>query len=270
MSVSLSAHHARVLANRNIERAVASRLFELPESLIDDGETFRLVEIADKTCHRRRAWLNGLVECQQQFNYSHDAVRYLCQADHAFTVLLISGDDRRRIYTIRRDVRALLPGKIIVPVLNDASSEVSADLIKRGADDVLHCSMAPLEGVGRLGALLRRREWALGRQAVEEFTVAKRRARMRSLSSVHLTPMEERILAVLAEREGRVVSYRSIASRAAPYWDERDNMRSLQVTMCRLRRKLARGVWIENQWGHGYALRLKNLGRAATGGTHAA
>lgn len=271
MSFSLSAYHARVLESRRIERsAVASQAYDLPASLKDDGESFRLVEIADKTCHSRREWLNSLVECQQQFNYSHDAVRYLSQADRPFTVLLVSGDDRRRVYAILREVRALLPGKIVVAVLNNASSEVSADLIRRGADDVLHCQMERQEGIGRLCALLRRREWALGRQMAEEFGAAKRRARMRSLSFAHLTPMEERILTVLAEREGRVVPYRSIASRVPRSWEEWDNLRSLHVTMCRLRRKLARGVRIETESGLGYALKLENPCRDAVGGANAA
>lgn len=256
MSFSLSAHHSRVLSSLDLARTtVSSRSFDLPGFLDDDGSTFRLVEIADKACSLRRQWLSAFVECQQQFNYSQDVLGYLSQAEHAFTVLLVSGDDLRRVYAIIRDVRALLPGKIVVAVLSNVSPEISADLINRGADDVLHRHMTPQEGIGRLYALMRRREWAFGQRAIEERNAAKRRARLRALSPARLSPKEERILTALADREGRVVSYRYIASCASRSWDGTDSMRSLHVTMSHLRRKLAAGVWIETERGHGYALR---------------
>lgn len=270
MPVSLAAHHTRVISGHDLARRMAAPQFDgIPRLLEDDGRTFRLVQIADKESCLRRQWLSDVITWQQQFNYSQDSVGYLCQEKHSFSVLFVSGDDQRRVYSILREARGLLPSKIIVGVVSNSSPDLDANLLRRGADDVLHCRMAPQEAVGRLYALIRRKKWARDRQMHDEHGSAMDSARLMALSTQRLTPMEERILSLLAKSEGRVMAYWYISSCVSRSWDAGSNLRSLHVTVHRLRRKLASGVQIEAVWGRGYVLTQQVLPAARTGSAHA-
>ncbi|MBB3862728.1 DNA-binding response OmpR family regulator [Novosphingobium hassiacum] len=209
----------------------------------------------DRAAALRRAWLDDVVDCDQQYNHSQDPVGYLSQARDAFSVLLVSGDDLPRIYAILREVREILPSKAVVPVLrNCPPARAMAALLRRGAADILHCRMPPREGTARLHAIIRRIEWAEGRRLSGLETGGRRREKVRSIACQSLTPMEEQLLAVLIEREGRIARYTTLAPRPGAYWGSQSSRKSIHVTISHLRRKLRAGFRIKNCSGLGYIL----------------
>ncbi|MFO1255752.1 MAG: winged helix-turn-helix domain-containing protein [Sphingomonadaceae bacterium] len=260
MPISLLHAHTKSVveaasAQRSAQAMGAAEYFDA-----DIGQAFRIVEMPDRAAPLRRTWLAEVVECDQHYNHSQDPAGYLAQAENAFSVLLISGDDIPRIHAIMREVREILPSKAIVPVLRDCSTRETVSLLGRGAADVLHCRMAPVEATARLHALVRRLDWAGSSQMAGLEAEARRQERLRSIAFRRLTPLEERLLTVLVEREERVASYSYIASRVSTYWEQWDSYKSLQVAVCNLRRKLRAGFQIENAWGLGYALKRKPVG----------
>lgn len=271
MPVSLMNMHRNVMAGAAAGSRSRQNAWVIPApDFIDDADgLFRILEVPDRAAAIRRAWLDDVIDCEQQYNHSRDPAGYLSQAQNSFSVLLISGDDMPRIYAIMREVLEVLPGKVVVPVLRHCSTGAMVALLRRGAADVLHSRMPPGEGVARLHALARRMEWAERRRSSAREADARADDRLRSIAGRRLTPMEERLLAVLVEREGQVVSYSCIASRISTYWEEQGSRRSIRVAVCYLRRKLRAGFQIENSSGRGYVLSCKPARTAHAEAGHA-
>lgn len=255
MPVSLSGFHRRLLQERgDEEHSGLSDAFDASALLAGDDWRFRLVETRDKTRLLRREWIDSFVSCPDVFSHSEASWRHLAQAERAFSVLLVSAHDTRRLFSILRDTKTLFPGKAIVPVLCDCSPELAAELLGRGADDVFHCAMDGQEAAVRLQALVRRMDWAAGKQKDREAAEAWHRQRLQSFVMDRPSPLENRVLSVLAEREGQIVPYFYLASRVGRRWDDQMQAKSLQVVVCHLRKKLATGVHIISEYGHGYRL----------------
>lgn len=257
MPLSLNSIHARTIAKVNLDRDIAEKTAKYPDppAVLDDKEGhFRLVEIADRTRPFRREWLSGVLRFHQSFSYGENTISHLLQAERRFSILLISGDDLRRVNQIVRETGRVLPSKQVVPVLSATSAETRTELLRRGVMDVLDCGMTQTEAIARLRSLVRRLHWANDRSAAELSNSLRRELKLGSLATGALSPMEKRILLVLADHENRSVTYRSLASQLTNRWDKATSPKSLHVCICHLRRKLRQGVRIENQWGKGYSL----------------
>lgn len=255
MPVSLNSVHQRRL--RECEYAAPLDTPSVPgfsTTSSNAGARCRLLELQDRNRKVRHDWLNRIFRPEQVFHYSQSPTRYLAQAEHGFEVLLISGDDTRRLLAIIRETRAVLPEKAIIPVLSNCTPDKAADLIGRGADDILHCAMDDGEAQARLHALLRRLGWAKGERRSAEADEAARRRWLDSFACGRPTPMEACILKILVEREGHVVPYFHLSSQLGRGWDGVLSRKSLQVLVCNLRRKLVGGVQIVNRHGSGYLL----------------
>lgn len=255
MPVSLNSVHQRHLQECGYAVSFDAEVgpgFSTPG--IDVERQTRLLELRDRNREVRHDWLNRFFQPEQVFHYSPSSTRYLAQAERGFDVLLVSGDDTRRLLSIIRETKAVLPEKAIIPVLSHCTPDKAADLIGRGADDIMHCAMDGGEAEARLHALLRRLGWAEGKRRNAEADEELRRRWFHAFAFDRPTPMEACILKILVEREGRVVPYFHLASQAGRGWDDVLSRKSLQVTISNLRRKLAAGVQIVNRHGDGYLL----------------
>jgi DNA-binding response OmpR family regulator len=126
--------------------------------------------------------------------------------------------------------------------------------IQAGADDYLAKPFAMGELVARVRALLRR---AAGHSSpiVESGPLRLDTARMLAMIDdrpVRLSPMEYRLLDILAHRSGRVVSVGQISEHLHGTADAADT-NAVEALVLRLRRKIGPGV-IENRRGFGYML----------------
>ena len=260
MPVSLLSRHSGLIAQSNKDRQLSEGFFNSIETykLFDDSEElFRILEIPDRTRSRRLEWLSGVICWKQIFIYNQSTWKYLSQVHKTFSVMLISGDDLRRVYPIVREVNRIFPDKSIVPVLSKCTASTSAALLQRGAADVLDSNMSQAEARARVHALVRRLDWRKDEWSRERDASARRDAKLAALAYDPLTPSEKRILEVLVECKSRVVSYYYLASCVTRRCDRPEKYKSLQVIVSRLRQKLVHDVHIKNLQGQGYVLYYK-------------
>lgn len=145
-----------------------------------------------------------------------------------------------------------------VPVLvlsarNDSSDKVRA--LKLGADDYMTKPYWPDELVERVKARLRRPQMARSKQIVVGPLAIDVDARSVAIDGgpVDLAPTEMEILLALARRPGAAVSRAWLVENVLASESE-NAIRTLDVHVSRMRKKLGRADLIETVWGVGYRL----------------
>lgn len=165
-------------------------------------------------------------------------------------------------WSIIRDVRRWAPDLPIVVMTARQEEAERLEALRLGADDVLRKPFSARELVARLDALLRRSELqapaddddvALGDLDIDRDTLEVRVADQR----VSLTPLETKLLWLLAAGSGRTLSRDEIFERI--WGGERQRAdRSVDVLVRRLRRKIDESgggyTYVQTDHGHGYRL----------------
>lgn len=258
MPISMSVFHARGICE------IAERFETLPALLADASaqpepllDAIRVVEIPDRGMSNRKRWLQDCLPSPQVYRFREGDVRYLAQVEESYGLMIVSGDDRPRLLSIVRNIRSVLPSKIVVAFLSHCSPEERTLFLRRGADDVLHLDMHPKEGAARLAALLRRKSWAANKP--EAIGTSKDRVALAvfSLCNGTLPKQNRQVLAALFLRMGRVVSFAMLigASRTSDHWPSK---RQLMVLVCGIRKHLHPDYAIETVRGEGYKLVVRN------------
>jgi two-component system, OmpR family, KDP operon response regulator KdpE len=148
---------------------------------------------------------------------------------------------------------------LVLSARTDESDKVAA--LDAGADDYLTKPFSVAELSARIRAHLRRRDrppdagtgWSFGEVSVDPV----RRTVTRAGVPVHLTPIEYRLLTVLAQAPGRVLTHRSLMREV---WGpgHAEHAHYLRIYMANLRRKLerdpARPQYLTTETGVGYCL----------------
>lgn len=134
--------------------------------------------------------------------------------------------------------------------------------LERGADDYLPKPFSLKVLVARIGALLRRQDTDASHSTINcgplSVDLAGHAVYLNG-EQVHLTPIEFRIVGVLARRAGRVTTFRQLLRDAAGYdADDQEAQSIIKVHMSHLRRKLESDPrnpsFIVNSRGVGYKL----------------
>jgi len=258
--LSLGKFHNRVLGENYAYETSAAAEFagEVPKFINCAHEIFRVVEIPDRARVARHQWLSQFLRWGQHYIHSHNSVDFLSQSTGAFDILLISGNDIRRLLAIVKQAREALPSKAVIPVLSHSTMKDCCALLNRGADDVLHCEMPIEEACARLHAIMRRLEWRsrLATERGEARALSERK--LRTLAPGRLAPLEQALLTALAEAPERVMSYSRIVSRIRRCGVQTVGGKSLSVVASNLRKKLAPNIHIVSDYGRGYALVIED------------
>lgn len=225
----------------------------LPDHISDPARQLRLIELHDRRGPDRRSWLNRFITCSQQLTYRHDSLRFLSQVDAGFSIVFLSSDDSRRLNTIIRELRVMLPSKGIVPVISRKSGSILVGLLRSGADDVLDCEMDIHEAIGRVHALQRRLRWREEKCKSEMDEGVRFEIELRALHRVKLTPTEHNILACLVRCRDRTLPYQVLMN-----YGNCVSLKSLKVKVWCLRNKLLPGVLIRNEPGFGYGIVIQD------------
>ncbi len=167
-------------------------------------------------------------------------------------------------------VRGLRDAPIIVVIASESDFVPAMDA---GADDAVTASSDPIVFTTRVRALLRRAQhWQTGQSAgiivIRDLLIDLDKCEVVLRGRpVSLTPTEFRILAVLADKVGRVVDARSLLSSVHEHdYDDREAQNLVKVHIANLRRKLEDGrhgnPYILCVRGFGYMLERRSERRA--------
>jgi DNA-binding response OmpR family regulator len=192
----------------------------------------------------------GFRELHELFDRSHDEAPQL---------LILAKRNAPFVVRACQAVRGLRDVPVIVVI---ASESDFVPVMDAGADDAVTASSDAGVFAARVRALLRRAQhWQAGQSAgvifirdlVVDLDKCEVVVRGRPVS---LTPTEFRILAVLAEKAGRVVDARSLLSSVHEHdYDDREAQNLVKVHIANLRRKLEDG-----RHGNPYVLCVRGFG----------
>ncbi len=200
-------------------------------------------------------------ELHELFDRSHDATPDL---------LILA--KRNAPFAVRacQAVRGLRDAPIIVVIASESDFVPTMDA---GADDAVAASSDPVVFTTRIRALLRRAQhWQTGQSAgiivIRDLLIDLDKCEVVLRGRpVSLTPTEFRILAILAEKVGKVVDARSLLSSVHEHdYDDREAQNLVKVHIANLRRKLEDGrhgnPYILCVRGFGYMLERRSERRA--------
>ena len=158
------------------------------------------------------------------------------------------------------------------PVIMLTARDEEQDVLRGlqvGADDYVTKPFSAKLLAARMKAVLRRCSGDPYRQAVSQVRVGELALDLHSHAvvqggrPVQLTPLEFRILYLLAMNEGRVIPYSRLVEYAWGYYDE-DNSSLLKTHICHIRRKL--GLGAAPAPGRGAIKAVLGVGYSFTGG----
>ncbi|MHB1006557.1 MAG: response regulator transcription factor [Chloroflexota bacterium] len=181
------------------------------------------------------------------------------QPDMALLDIMLPGMDGLELCSRLREHALEIPVLMLTALGQD--DDVVRGL-ERGADDYLSKPFSLKVLVARVGALMRRQEQAPSRSVITlgQLTIdLAGHIVLREGEQVHLTPIEFRILEILARRPGQVATFRQLLREAAGYdGGDQEAQDIIKVHISHLRRKLepdSRGTaLIVNARGIGYKL----------------
>lgn len=173
---------------------------------------------------------------------------------------------------IIREVRDWAPRLPVIVVTARSNEHDRVEVLALGADDVLSKPFSMREFVARVSAAVRRTAAAEAFAAREPFRAGDLELDLDRLAvaiagvPVDATPLEFRLLCVLAEHPGRAMS-RDVIFRKVWGGERAHGDRSVDVLVRRLRRKVdeipGRYTYVQTQHGVGY--RLEAMPRALPG-----
>lgn len=154
---------------------------------------------------------------------------------------------------------------IILSARTDENDKVTA--LDLGANDYITKPFGTAELLARIRVALRDTRWSAGSAPSRLFTLKElqifydRRSVYLAGQEIPLTQTEYNILACLAERAGKVLTYASIIRSVWGYQDP-GSVKRLQVNMANIRKKLGirpgDNSYIINELGVGYRMREEN------------
>lgn len=217
------------------------------------GIRVRSLEFWDAGHAVREAWLRRVIEIKEHFVFAAEDYRYLSQAQARFDVLVVGGCQTAALTEVIRQARLVFPSKIILAVVNIQLGGVIATLLNAGADDVLAVGMDVPEAQARATSLIARAAAASGPSS--DLVVG---LRAEPLIAEPLSPQEEKVLNVLCEHVGEIVSHKTIFERLTTNRSHKKMMNDplIKSIVSNLRSKMVGNAKIMNKRGIGYYLTI--------------
>jgi DNA-binding response OmpR family regulator len=231
----------------------SSGVFVHREIAADEIGIFRLLDARSGGTPACLQKLRAMIGPNQTYSYSGESVAYLSQTANNFDIILVSGDDPHSLCTIVKGIHERLPSKAIVPVLGDCSNAECADLLRSGADDILHDDMGRAEVIARLHALLRRLRWRRRSAMNGANPLARFEADLKAITKKDLTPVERCLLVTLLEKRGSLVPYPQILLKMK-HFIVSPTAQNVRMTLFKLRRKIFDNINIKCLYGRGLML----------------
>lgn len=211
----------------------------------------RFVGLGDSSYALRVSWLDRWLSCEKDFLYRQSDTRLLAQAGSSWDVLVLHGEDARRLAAILRDFRRVYRDKLMVAVLTSSTPSLRAITLRAGADAVFSIDSPHEVASAWLDSALARQARMTDAKEAEERKLQSTLAT--SFGSSYFTPQESRLLSLFESNSGRVVAYHAIArAMGRPLSDQ--CMRAMRTAICMLNKKIEPIAWVRNHRGAGYIL----------------
>lgn len=211
------------------------------------GVAIRLIGLRDRNYAARMHWLDGwLPDCDTRW-YDGEDTQLLSQVQSRFDVLILHGDDPGRMARIIKGWRSVLSSKLIVAITSEPDGRAQTSFLNAGADAAFDLETPAPVATAWLGALVAR--------------TAERRKVERPVNEVidnlclevEATRLQRKVIDLLAHQDGQTVPYAALLEGIGKA-DNQQNIRSLHVAICILKKKLPANVRIANMHGVGYKL----------------
>ncbi|WP_246465404.1 hypothetical protein [Novosphingobium jiangmenense] len=208
-----------------------------------------MIGLPGRTYDERVHWVGAWATIEQEMTYSPWNTRLLAQAGTRFDVVLVHGDEDRRVAHLLREFREVYPSKLMIAVLSHARAAERALLYRAGADAVFDLFSEGGVANAWLMNAIKRQEGLTTEPAAG--TVQSRLVAL--LGSQNFTRAEAEFIHQLEQSAGRPVSYSSLA-QLTRRTKTRDPRKSIQVMICRLNAKLQGLLKIRNVREEGYQI----------------
>lgn len=217
--------------------------------VLDGSPLVRVIGLPGRTYDERVHWVAAWANVEREMTYSPWNTVLLAQAGTRFDVILVHGDEDRRVAHLLREFREVYPSKLMIAVLSHARAAERALLYRAGADAVYDLfSEGGVADAWLASAMKRQDSFA----AVPAKAVSH--SRLVALLGAHsFTRAEAEFIHLLEQSAGRPVSYTTLGqmTRRAKTADPR---KSIQVMICRLNAKLSGLLKIRNVREEGYQI----------------
>ncbi len=211
----------------------------------------RYLCLNDASRYERDSWLHKTFTDYSEYNYSEGDTSFLSAASQDYDVLIVGGNDSRRIARLVRTNEAILRNRLKISLVSGSNAQRRSQLLLAGFDDVFDIDkIAPPEAIARVAAMWQRYELKFA----QEKSRKAEREKLNEISYLdRLTPRERAVLEALAEARGTFSSYKSLRQAASNYYED-ITFDNLKVIICNLRKKLRPGVQIVARPLQGYEL----------------
>lgn len=213
--------------------------------------TVRYLSFNDPSKALRDAWMTLTFGGHDSHAFVEGATSHLSVATSDFDVLVVGGNDVRRMVRSVRGNDAILARRVKVALVGGGNAQRRAQLITAGFDDVFDAErMHPAEAAARIAAIWRRYQMRFAQERADD----QQEARLARICNPRtLTGRERQLLLLLIGAAGHFASYSNLRREISQYHEE-ISVEYLKVIVCLVRRKLAPGVRIISVPLRGYQL----------------
>ena len=211
----------------------------------------RYLSVNDAFSESRKIWMGDTFKHFEEFEYSENGSKFISVAEDDFDVLIVGGNDVRRICKIVRANQMILNRRLKISLMSKSSASRRAQVISAGFDDAIDVSrIAPMEAIARVNAMWARYQMRADRDSHDDML----RSRLDRISEYsRLSDRERKILALFLEKGPGIISYFAM-QQVASSSHETITFENLKVVICNLRKKLRDNVKIRSVHLRGYEL----------------
>jgi DNA-binding response OmpR family regulator len=217
-----------------------------------NGLHFRYLSANDQFKTGRDAWVSKHCNNIEYFNLNFQETHSISRMNGSYHILLVGGNDSSRISKFIKSNEALVGSQPRLAIMNRSDPRRRVQVLNAGFDDVLDCDRTkPAEMYSRIFALWRRHEMV--RQVSKKKEEEVRKIWDVALADKKLTAAEQRVLTLLSENVGKVVSYTRLAEIASKDY-EKVTFNHLKVIISHIRHKIQWHCTIASANSFGYIM----------------
>lgn len=215
------------------------------------SKSIRLISLSDDHRQNRAFWIKSHIPDLFEYTYHENDSNFLSIAEKKFDILIISGNDFKRIKSILQKNAAALVNRLKICLTNRSTPPERAELIMAGFDDVIDITrMGWEEFCARLASMHQRLSTTMAQNAEHEH---ERMLIARICGNNKLNEKEKNVLLAMIRQRNfttSAIELRHILCKSyAPV-----TILHLRVFLSNLRKKLADNVFIKAVSGGKYGI----------------